>query len=112
MPALNLLVLRCRDIAITRGLYDALGLEFERHKHGDGPEHLASESDDFVFELYPATDGRADTAALGFRVDDLDAVRQQLLAAGFAPSEVRNESWGRVCVVRDADNRRIELKQR
>jgi catechol 2,3-dioxygenase-like lactoylglutathione lyase family enzyme len=112
MPTLNLLVLRCKDIAVTRGLYAALGFVFERHQHGKGPEHLASESDGFVLELYPAPDGRADNAALGFAVDDLNSVRQRLVESGFSPGDVRDEPWGRVCVVRDADGRRVELKQR
>jgi lactoylglutathione lyase len=112
MVTLNLLVLRCTDIAATRRLYEVLGFKFEQHQHGKGPQHLAAESDSLVLELYPAGEGGADNIALGFAVDDLSRLRELLIKAGFAPGDVRDEPWGRVCVVRDADGRRVELKQR
>ena len=111
-PSLNLLVLRCTDIEVTAKFYRLLGFDFSQHQHGKGPKHFANEANGFVLELYPATDGRADNAALGFATDDLEATRQQLAEAGFVPSEIRDEPWGRVCVVRDPDFRRVELKQR
>ncbi|MDB5294526.1 MAG: Glyoxalase/bleomycin resistance protein/dioxygenase, partial [Phycisphaerales bacterium] len=107
---LNLLVLRCRSIDATAAFYAHLGFAFDRHRHGGGPEHLGAERDGWVFELYPAKDGVADTAGLGFEVADLVAARQRLADAGFAPGDVRTEPWGTVCVARDPDGRRVELK--
>ena len=113
MKQLNLLVLRCADINVTRPFFEVLGFSFEQHQHGKGPQHLASESDGFVLELYPpSADRRADNVGLGFALDDLERARQRLSSAGFAPGEARDEPWGRVCVVRDPDGRRVELKQR
>lgn len=42
--ALNLLVLRTDDLEKSLDFYAALGLTFEKHKHGTGPSHYACES--------------------------------------------------------------------
>ena len=39
---LNLIVLYSPDIERLRAFYTVLGLEFEREKHGRGPEHYAA----------------------------------------------------------------------
>lgn len=44
MAGLNLLVLRTDDLEKSRDFYAALGLAFEKHKHGTGPSHYACES--------------------------------------------------------------------
>jgi catechol 2,3-dioxygenase-like lactoylglutathione lyase family enzyme len=63
----NLLVLRCTDIEVTRRFYEQLGLAFVEEKHGSGPQHYSWESGGFVFELYPAAEGRApDNVRIGF----------------------------------------------
>lgn len=96
----------------TAAFYAQLNFEFSMHQHGKGPEHLASESDSFVLELYPSTDDKTDTLGLGFAVDELDNVRQRLANEGRNPGDIRDEPWGRTFVVRDPDGRRVELKQR
>ena len=55
--AVNLLVLRCKDIEVTRRFYEQLGLSFVEEKHGTRPQHYAWESGGFVLELYPAAEG-------------------------------------------------------
>lgn len=40
-PLLNLVVIRSVDLDRAEKFYNALGLLFERHSHGIGPEHLA-----------------------------------------------------------------------
>ncbi|RYD29752.1 MAG: glyoxalase/bleomycin resistance/dioxygenase family protein, partial [Verrucomicrobiaceae bacterium] len=40
--ALNLVVLRSRDMEHAADFYNRLGLEFSRHRHGKGPEHFAA----------------------------------------------------------------------
>jgi lactoylglutathione lyase len=51
--ALNLLVLRCKDVEATRRFYELLGAVFSKERHGKGPEHYACENSGFVLELYP-----------------------------------------------------------
>ena len=53
-PNVNLLVIRSPNIHHAVTFYKAMGFRFERHRHGTGPEHYATENDGFVFEIYPA----------------------------------------------------------
>jgi hypothetical protein len=53
MTRLRLLVLRTHDLAVSRAIYEALGLRFRDEQHGQGPAHLS--------------------AVLGFAVADVDA---------------------------------------
>ena len=50
---LNLVVLRTADSAASVAFYRRLGLQFEKHRHGNGLEHFAAELQGGVFELYP-----------------------------------------------------------
>lgn len=111
VKTLNLLVLRCRDVERSRSFYELLGMRFERHQHGKGPEHLAHEDERGVFELYPlgAEAVSADQTGLGFVVTSLDASRAEFESRGFKPGAVRDNPWGRTFVVRDPDGRRVEL---
>src|ERR1041385_8644803 len=68
-PRLNLLLVRSVDIESCAGFYTKLGLEFDKHSHGSGPEHYACDLDGTVFEIYPARTDTQDTIGvrLGFR---------------------------------------------
>jgi catechol 2,3-dioxygenase-like lactoylglutathione lyase family enzyme len=109
--ALNLLVLRCRDLEASRRFYELLDLRFSTHAHGTGPLHFAHEDERGVFELYPATAEAGDRTGLGFGFPDLESLFHRLQEAGFAPQPIRDNPWGRTFVVRDPDDRRVELKQ-
>jgi lactoylglutathione lyase len=112
MYGLNLLVLRCTDVERARSFYECFGLSFEKHRHGEGPEHLAAEEPAGVFELYPASGTNAvDQSGLGFDVEDLAAMSAKLAERGCAPGAIADRPWGRTFVVRDADGRRVEVKQ-
>jgi lactoylglutathione lyase len=52
-PRLSLVVIRSWDIERSARFYSALGLHLEKHRHGNGPEHFASEYEGSVFEIYP-----------------------------------------------------------
>jgi len=109
---LNLLVLRCRDIEASRRFYEVLDLRFEAHAHGDGPRHYACEDERGVLELYPAaTPAAGDKTGVGFASPDIEAVSARLAAAGFQPQPPRVNPWGRTFVVRDPDDRRVEIKE-
>jgi lactoylglutathione lyase len=111
-PQLNLIVLRSPDIDRAAAFYQALGLNFHRHAHGSGPEHLASEVNGFVFEIYPQTAKSAPTtgARIGFRVDSVDEVVKALSEIGAAVVTAPADSeWGRRAVVKDFDGHTVEL---
>ena len=67
--AINLVVLRSRDVNRARTFYRALSVEFAQHSHGRGPVHLANDTDGQVFEIYPLTekDVATSSARIGFR---------------------------------------------
>jgi catechol 2,3-dioxygenase-like lactoylglutathione lyase family enzyme len=112
MKHLNLLVLRCRDIEASRRFYEVLDLRFEAHAHGDGPRHYACVDERGVLELYPATvPATGDRTGVGFELPDFEAVLARFAAAGFQPQPVRLNPWGRTFVVRDPDDRRVEIKE-
>ncbi|WP_017540632.1 VOC family protein [Nocardiopsis halophila] len=65
-----LLVLYTERLEECRDFYGALGLAFEREKHGDGPEHYAAVlADGTVFELYPAGARPTGRLRLGLDID-------------------------------------------
>ena len=111
-PALNLVVLRCRDVEASRAFYERFGFVFAEHVHGAGPRHFAAEAAGFVLELYPAASADyADQTGLGFAVADLRGLHEQLSAGGLAPGAIKDNPWGVSFVLRDPDGRRVEVQQ-
>ncbi|MDB6133331.1 MAG: Glyoxalase/bleomycin resistance protein/dioxygenase [Verrucomicrobiales bacterium] len=112
--ALNLVVLRCSDMARAADFYSRLGLQFVQHRHGNGLEHFSADAGECVFELYPRTAGGPSTegARIGFRVASLEAA-----AAAFHDfpdailSPPADSPWGRRAVIADPDGHRVELIQ-
>jgi len=112
LPALNLLVIRSRDLDRAARFYEALGLTFQRHSHGTGPVHLASELEGLVFEIYPLTGEPPPTPGtrFGFRVTELDDLIVRVAeAGGRVVTPPRDSEWGRRAVVEDPDGHRVEL---
>jgi lactoylglutathione lyase len=112
--ALNLVVLRSPDIERAAAFYTCLGLQFQKHRHGSGPEHFAAELGGGVFELYPLADGAVPTSGtrVGFRVPNVDeAVTALSHYPGAIISAPRDSEWGRRAVAADPDGHRVELTQ-
>lgn len=111
-PHLNLVVLRSLDLDRGAEFYRQLGLLFTKHRHGTGPEHYSSEVSGLVFELYPLTAKSSTTSGtrIGFRVDSVDSVVEQLTKIGaMVISPAADSEWGRRAVVKDFDGHIIEL---
>ncbi len=109
---LNLLVLRCRDIDVSREFYEQLGLEFEQEQHGSGPVHYAAVFEGMVFELYPLKEGEpADLSRLGFAVNLETDLRESLEDAGIAILSQYEVDQEPVFVVEDPDGRKVEVRQ-
>ena len=109
----NLIVLYSADIQASCRFYSALGLAFNREKHGNGPEHYAASVGDVVFEIYPASAPvTADAPRLGFSVSSVDEVVADLrrLGAGLVAGP-QASAWGRRAVLKDPDGYRIEISQ-
>ncbi len=102
-PTLNLVVIRAADLERAAHFYGALGVRFERERHGSGPEHLAGRAGSVVLEIYPQTDA-ADTSAtrLGFCVASLsDALAAVQANGGTVTAPARESPWacGRWCLI-------------
>ena len=112
MNGLNLLVLRCRDLEVSRQFYECVGMRFSGHAHGSGPEHYASEESSGVFELYPAAlEQTVDATGLGFATNEIEKRLGDFESRGFNPQPIRDRPWGRTFIVRDPDGRRVEIKE-
>jgi len=108
----NLLVIRSSQVEQATFFYEALGLHFTKHRHGNGPEHYASESDNQTFEIYPLADNATPTTEtrIGFAVNHVDDVFARLVeAGGKSVSSPKQSPWGRRAVVCDPDGHRVEL---
>ncbi|TWT38864.1 VOC family protein [Blastopirellula retiformator] len=111
-PRCNLFVIRASNLDAAEIFYQALGLQFDRHAHGAGPIHLATETPGQVFEIYPLSsdDSPTTSARVGFAVADVDATYTALLeAGGSSVSSPRDSPWGRRAVVADPDGHRVEI---
>jgi lactoylglutathione lyase len=112
---LNLVVIRSHDVNESVLFYQKLGLNFIKHQHGSGLEHFASEGSLITFEIYPCTLEASTTTAtrLGFQVDSVDAIVQELEKSGAAIiSSPKDSPWGRRAIVVDPDGHKIELTSR
>jgi len=117
MPSaeLNLVVLRSTDLDGAARFYGALGISFQRERHGTGPEHLAGKlGGGVVFEIYPQGDGEGTLKTrIGFAVDSISELLPALKAAGGSVvSPPQDSPWGLRAVVADPDGHRVELSQR
>jgi lactoylglutathione lyase len=111
---LSLVVIRSINLEEAVNFYQMLGLNFEKHQHGNGLEHFASNLGQTTFEIYPQTAkmGTTTGARLGFQVLDVDSLviklQQENVTVITKPSASK---WGRRAVVVDPDGHRVELIQ-
>jgi len=110
----NLLVLRCKDIEVTRRFYEQLGLAFVEEKHGSGPQHYAWASGNFVLELYTAAEGQApDNVRIGFSIPLLadlagDLRHNSSVTIVKQPYATADRL---VMLLQDPDGRKVEVSQ-
>lgn len=111
-PVANLLVIRSPNIDRAVTFYQQIGILFDRHSHGKGPEHYASDICGFVFEIYPQRNAEDTTTntRLGFNVDDVDGILDLLREIDATiVAQPTDTEWGRRAVVKDFDGHTVEL---
>ena len=111
-PVANLLVIRSPDIDRAVTFYQQMGMLFDRHSHGRGPEHYASDISGFVFEIYPQRneDDTTTNTRLGFNVDDVDGIVELLREIDATiVTQPTDTQWGRRAVAKDFDGHTVEL---
>ncbi len=102
---LSLLVMRCKNIDTSKLFCESLGFQFQREKHGNGPEHYSAEIDGFVFELYPNKGVEPmDNTRIGFKIDNLNT-----LIKNFEIDSPYEFNGSNIYVVKDPDGRKVEL---
>ena len=107
---LNLLVLRCKNIEVTKNFYEKLGFEFLQEQHGKGPIHYSANINEIVIELYPLNDKKSiDNIRLGFSLDDKD-VSNYLKSIGIESISNYEFQGKKNFVVIDPDGRKLELR--
>lgn len=109
---LNLLVLRCRDLDVSKAFYEQLGFSFEKEQHGSGPMHYVAELDGLVFELYPLKQGiQSDQTRLGFRfalTSKFSVLLDRVKIKVISTYEFQQQ---KILVIQDPDGRKVELSQ-
>jgi lactoylglutathione lyase len=114
-PKLNLVVVRASDMEVSQRFYELLGLQFIKHQHGSGPEHLCAElNGEVVFEIYPTVSGATEEnhVRLGFTVSNVDTLLSVISSNGYTVHTGSSQTqWGYRAVVLDPDNNRVELVQ-
>ena len=115
--SLNLLVIRSSDIEKSCTFYTALGLQFSKEKHGDGPEHYACVLGSTVVEIYPRKNmsGKLPgvSAMFGFRVPSIESAIESIkkLGAEMVVSPHETTSSGQYAVLRDPDGHRVHISE-
>lgn len=104
---ISLLVIRCKDMEVSKRFYELLGLSFVKEKHGNGPTHYSCEHDGSVFELYPNKgESPSDNSRLGFKVSDIEMIVNQVTI-----TDSYEFTGNKTYVVTDPDGRKVEINQ-
>ena len=110
----NLVVIRSSNPEESVRFYSMMGLDFSKHRHGNGKEHFASEVGQVTFEIYPQKTTTESTikTRLGFNVVDVNSLAMRLCDEGFSIiMKPKNSEWGIRAVVADPDGHKVELTQ-
>ena len=103
---LKLIVLYVANIETSKTFYEALGLRFQKEKHGKGPEHYAAEIEGVVLEIYPRGKGEITRTRLGLKIQNWTYTKSQLQPAQIL--EEKNEQ-NRALLI-DPDENKVELE--
>jgi predicted enzyme related to lactoylglutathione lyase len=113
--AFHLLVIRAANVQRLADFYSVLGLRFERHRHGQGPEHYSAQIGDSTFEIYPKQSEKDTTTSvrLGFAVPCVaEAIERLRAQSAQVISEPHESPWGRRAVIRDTEGHKVEIHER
>jgi catechol 2,3-dioxygenase-like lactoylglutathione lyase family enzyme len=100
----------CADMEASARFYAALGLELGAATRPGGWRELPAAAG--LLALHRAAAGEAGACELAFEADEpLEAVRDRLVAAGFAPEPIMDESYGRSLRVADPDGVAVQVNE-
>ncbi len=105
---IKFLTLFARDIYKTAKVYGCLGMSFHEEQHGEGPIHLACETDGQVIEIYPGLEVSSRSALFGFEVANLEDAKRNLVNAGVViVKDIAVVSDARRFIASDPDGREL-----
>ena len=111
---LNLLVLKSHNIHALKNQYEALGLIFDYHQHGEkSPWHYSTDIDGLIFEIYPLSPKKEvdNSTRLGFEVENIEQTIEKMLIQNWViKNPLKTTSYGTVAVLQDMEGRKIEIK--
>ncbi|TQV62625.1 MAG: glyoxalase/bleomycin resistance/extradiol dioxygenase family protein [Sulfurovum sp.] len=107
---LNLLVLRCKNIEISKEFYEKLHLNFKQEQHGNGFIHYSTQINELVLELYPLVGNSIDNIRLGFKLN-VQNLKDYLTSQNIEIISHYDFNNSIVYVVLDPDGRKIELQK-
>lgn len=106
---LTLLVLRCKNIEISKNFYEKLGLKFQQEQHGKGPIYYSTEIGEVLLELYPLQENyQVENNRLGFSLEVEDVITF-LKSIEIEIQSTYTFDKTKVFVVEDPDGRKVEL---
>ena len=104
----------CTDVAASLAFYRALGLDPDGEASPGTWTELPAASGELALHAADTASGLGSpgTVELAFVADEpLDAVRDRLLAVGYAPEEIADEPFGRSFGVVDPDGVRVQVNE-
>jgi len=109
---INLIVIYCNDINLSKGFYECFGISFVEEKHGKGPIHFSCELDGIILELYPKGDNYPSRNRLGFKVNSLEDVKMNI-EEKYPRTTIKTIQRNSVStmIVTDLDGRKIETTE-
>jgi lactoylglutathione lyase len=113
-----LLVIKTNQLEKQKIFHKKLDLLFQKEKHGNSSKHFNSmiASQSTVLQIYPLPNGQTlldTTTRLGFRVDDLEKTIDTILKiGGEIKNKIREMEFGKLAVMKDFDERSIEVYQK
>lgn len=111
---LNLLVIRSNNINELSKFYSKLGIEFEYHKHGNGPYHYSGKLGNIIFEIYPLSKGQEipdKFLRIGFEVNNLEEFIKKMENVEIVKPPTQSQ-FGQYAVIKDIEGRKIEITQK
>jgi catechol 2,3-dioxygenase-like lactoylglutathione lyase family enzyme len=111
MPTLlSFVTLRCKDLDRSCAFFETLGLTSSLIRHKDGSHHFDCKAGEQTIELYPRRRGDTHELRLGFQVNNLGDVLQDLRAQGMEVLQTLGAPVVRYAVVKDPDGHTVELR--
>lgn len=113
-PFLFYIVIYSRNLLESDKFYSKIGFNVQKHKHGDGDQHLVCKNGDVLLEIYPlpGSDNQYATKniKIGFKVASHETIlNESEFSRQYLYLPPRETEWGRKMSLIDPDDHIIDL---